>query len=459
MSLVETKRRPGVSLRPATSAQNEVSTPSGVVPLSLRIQGKVGAETLLKILTGSENSPRFEVTNDGLAKWGGGAAPTDILLGRASTGHLRETASAPQLSLLKSGQTQPSIVLNASGTDPLIALGPGGSTAPDVNIGRDSSGRFTFSGGVAGTQTVINTSTRRTNPLLQVYAVDRATGAGGGAEAVNITKIERQVNDLPANGGGHALGVNSMIGDDGTAVVATCHGITSFQRIHTVGNANSEFTPLAVYQADFTTANEPRDWLTDFIQVGPVGQPDLLNGFTVCMNNHFNGAPADSGLSSAVEITTQRWAPSWANPLLNGADDSRATYPIACGVHITGSSNTNSIGGNERDGFSVGLRVGGRGHAWTNAGQRVGKAIEISDWRTQGLHVSGRFAGSTGPAVQVDAGFGEIVGLNGVVTKVKAGIPTDADFDNEQSGMIAVDTTNSRIYVRVGTTWKFAALT
>lgn len=48
-------------------------------------------------------------------------------------------------------------------------------------------------------------------------------------------------------------------------------------------------------------------------------------------------------------------------------------------------------------------------------------------------------------------------GSVGVFTK--AGAPVDADFTNPVSGMLAVDTTNSRLFVRVGTTWKFAALT
>lgn len=50
--------------------------------------------------------------------------------------------------------------------------------------------------------------------------------------------------------------------------------------------------------------------------------------------------------------------------------------------------------------------------------------------------------------------------LDGVSTKVKAGIPVDGDFrDVPGSGTLAVDTTNNRLYVRVGSTWRYAALT
>jgi len=42
--------------------------------------------------------------------------------------------------------------------------------------------------------------------------------------------------------------------------------------------------------------------------------------------------------------------------------------------------------------------------------------------------------------------------------KVKAGVPSDADFGVDASGNLCLDTTNNRIYFRVGTTWKYAAL-
>ncbi len=457
MSLVQTNsKRAGLARIPSNSAQQEIQAASGIVGLAVRQSGKTGAETSFKVFSGSEVGPRVEIINDGSLKWGSGAGATDAFLLRQAAGHLRVYASSPTLSLQPSAGAQPTISVNGGGSTPSISFGPGSSTVPDVSISRDSTGRLSLNGTVQGTIAQINTSLARTGGYLDTYVVDRAVG-GGSASGLTVTKVDRQIRPAYSDFSGHALSVSSLIGDDGTASVGTSHGITSLQQIFTCGNSNNEYTPLAVYMTDLTTANSPRSWLTDWIQVGPTVRPDLFNGFTVCMNNHYNGTPVSGGLSAAVEITTQRWAPGWATG--TGAIDSRATYPIACGIHVTGSSNTSSIGGNERDGFSVGVRVGGQGHAWPNAGARVGKAIEISDWRTHGLHVSGRFSGSTGPAIQVDSGYGEIVGLNGVVTKVKAGAPIDGDFNNPQSGMIAVDTTNNRIYVRVGTTWRFAALT
>lgn len=51
--------------------------------------------------------------------------------------------------------------------------------------------------------------------------------------------------------------------------------------------------------------------------------------------------------------------------------------------------------------------------------------------------------------------------VDGLVTKTKAGAPTDADLvaGMQQNGAIILDTTNSRIYFRTAAaTWKYAAL-
>jgi hypothetical protein len=65
------------------------------------------------------------------------------------------------------------------------------------------------------------------------------------------------------------------------------------------------------------------------------------------------------------------------------------------------------------------------------------------------------------PAVgtlQADAG---LVATGGLATKTKAGVPTDADLATGMavSGVCILDTTNSRLYFRVGSTWKYVTLT
>lgn len=54
----------------------------------------------------------------------------------------------------------------------------------------------------------------------------------------------------------------------------------------------------------------------------------------------------------------------------------------------------------------------------------------------------------------------QFVADDGVTTKTRAGAITDANFTvTPASGTIAVDTANSKLYVRVGSTWKSVALT
>ncbi len=41
----------------------------------------------------------------------------------------------------------------------------------------------------------------------------------------------------------------------------------------------------------------------------------------------------------------------------------------------------------------------------------------------------------------------------------KAGVLADADFNDAQDGLLALDSTNNRVYFRIGGAWKYAALT
>lgn len=86
-----------------------------------------------------------------------------------------------------------------------------------------------------------------------------------------------------------------------------------------------------------------------------------------------------------------------------------------------------------------------------------------------GLHVS---TGGSNNDTTVGTNYSEATGADFVSTtgsavsfpgtlaiKSKAGAPTDADFATDRNNTIMVDSTNNRLYVRVGGTWRFAALT
>lgn len=53
-----------------------------------------------------------------------------------------------------------------------------------------------------------------------------------------------------------------------------------------------------------------------------------------------------------------------------------------------------------------------------------------------------------------------VIASDGVATKIVAGVVSDASFTaaTVQNGTLAVDTTNSRLYVKVGATWKSVLL-
>lgn len=53
----------------------------------------------------------------------------------------------------------------------------------------------------------------------------------------------------------------------------------------------------------------------------------------------------------------------------------------------------------------------------------------------------------------------QMVAGDGFRMKTKAGVPDDSDITVDASGVCILDTSNSRIYFRVGSTWKYAALT
>lgn len=59
------------------------------------------------------------------------------------------------------------------------------------------------------------------------------------------------------------------------------------------------------------------------------------------------------------------------------------------------------------------------------------------------------------PAHRLDVG-GSIKG-KGLITHVNAGAISDAQFDTIEDGMIAVDSFNNRIGVRIGGVWEYVA--
>jgi hypothetical protein len=142
-------------------------------------------------------------------------------------------------------------------------------------------------------------------------------------------------------------------------------------------------------------------------------------------------------------------------------DTSRA--PVAGPVH-TGDVTTD---GNF---FSTGATKGFYNRSMQDAGQ-VGVGLRVSGegndrmtLKPDGLHLGGGAAPTDCNLVRDAAGKRfvtgqQLQGQDGLATKTKAGAPVDGDFGvTPLSGTLAVDTTNSRLYVRVGATWKSVAV-
>lgn len=70
-------------------------------------------------------------------------------------------------------------------------------------------------------------------------------------------------------------------------------------------------------------------------------------------------------------------------------------------------------------------------------------------------------------AIAADTGFVSTLGTTSTslapasicLAPAKAGAPADTDFTNPQDGLVAIDSTDARIYVRYGGAWHYAALT
>jgi hypothetical protein len=132
----------------------------------------------------------------------------------------------------------------------------------------------------------------------------------------------------------------------------------------------------------------------------------------------------------------------------------------ANGVVLSSGSEGIDISGNTFDTITNGINIaaGCSGNFWPN--RFVGVTNPIVDGGTLGNSTLGIVQQAADDEIRLR---GRVRATEGIHIMTKAGIPTDADFPTDrlpQTGLIGcVDTTNSRLYIRVGTTWKYAALT
>jgi hypothetical protein len=207
-------------------------------------------------------------------------------------------------------------------------------------------------------------------------------------------------------------GINSTItfGNQGAAATGKGRTLATNVVVQGAGDANNEYTPhFSVLRMDLGTGYDQtavptgRAWLTDWNVHGPIGiQPDMLNGMTLFFNNHYNGSPADSP-SGGIWLVTKKGS----GGALDSGHQAADTYPVDVALGIVGVSNAASTDG---IGWTKGIQIGGFGSGWMESGSsRIGTGIEIKDFLSYGIYISGRHASGAGPAIAVAAGAGPVI--------------------------------------------------
>lgn len=410
---------------------------------------------------------------------------------------LRDAASADalRLSVAKEGTLTsrrsnvffPNVQAYANATDAqpqwsingnIMAFGPGGATTQDTRVQR-----ATYTSPLTGASLLsldYSNTADATQPLLLTSTGIRVTKPSGlwthdatplevrsvfdSNAAVPQANIRAQADYRGTTGGARTVysrGIESynVFGTPTIQASGTGHAFTATVIIQR-SNADSEhacYFGMLRYDSDLGSTQGGRAWLTDWAVHGaPDVQQQLLSGVNVVLNNRFNGSPSQSPSYAFAALT--------ANGAGGGWDGKGTVHASDVGFWVGGQSqDANGLG------FYVGFKVGHGTHprtgstltnafGWNFGASTVGKGMQLDDFTTHGVHVNSR-RGTAAVAVKTEVAAGPSQFLGGLQVPVKAGIPVDADFAPVTDGLVVGDTSNNRLYIRLGGTWKFASLT
>lgn len=225
--------------------------------------------------------------------------------------------------------------------------------------------------------------------------------------AVTATDLAAATSVSSGLRGGFEFGVGG-VASVGTLSAGTFDGVVSGN-----GHADNEHCLIGgVLRYDigtgYTQAAGPsgRAWVRDLTLLGPIAvQPDMLSGINMFINNYYNGSPID-GDAIAISIATKAGSGGGSDALHSAA----ATYPVDVGLAVTG------IASSSAKGFTTGIRVGGTSPSWATT-SRIGTGVQILDFDTYGINISGVYTGTTPYAIVV-ANSAWYVGLGTVTPKV-----------------------------------------
>lgn len=332
---------------------------------------------------------------------GTGSAAASSVLTRTSAQLWNGTESNPRLKLDTS-------------SDPTISFGTGAAAA-DITVARkaDRSG-LTFSLPAAH-------SNQFAGALTEPISIQAASGRSGMTHDGTSGGTSAQVTvwSKPGNA------TNGPRGDSITTDSAN-------------GGAFSQFAAFAAMSSSFSTSYDQKGSHAHFFSWMQV-DPYAGGGDVYCEAMNIYGA-LDTRRKGAFSTNMEL-----ANTVSSGTPARVAVARlIVQEANAASAYNSATFGAGSRyiaTGGAVGLEIVSQGAQPGGTG--------ISFWGFTGFRTAlGVFSPGTTTLVS------GIDGLGGVFTRTKAGAPVDGDFRDPRSGMLAVDTTNSRLYVRVGSTWK-----
>lgn len=310
--------------------------------------------------------------------------------------------------------------------------------------------------------TVINTTT------VDLTVAFTSTGGGGlawllargtGTSTGGTRLTDFDVASVPFNAAAY---IGWKLNSTTAAAAGSTNAISSgvYYKKLQAGHTSCEVSYFQGIVRDDTAAGEPhgRAWGMDTGVFGNTAAEaqEMLHGPVFLVNNYTDGTfpthPTKSNSACMWLYTEKNKGPN--API--GFD----TFPLDVGSGFVGIA-TNSGGASKAYGALAAYQVGQLTAPWGNQ-TKVLKGFASFDYGLYGFHAGARYSGaaeSNPRSFYGESGAPTAEFACGVGTKPKAGIPADGDFVSPFSGLLALDTTNSKLYARVGSTWKSVLLT
>ncbi len=198
------------------------------------------------------------------------------------------------------------------------------------------------------------------------------------------------------------LRIATTAGTNAEATKGSIQNISGGIAIRGVGSNTNEYSYLAggigfEIGTGYTQTTGPTGaaWLSDLAVMGPISvQPVTLGGWTIVMNNSYNGSPSANPSYAYAAVSYPTFGPGIDAPHI-----AATTYPIDVGYYVGGKSGT--LGSPVGIGFTTAIQVGGAGSNWGVPSSLIGTGIDISQYATAGINIHAATA-TTAPSMIFD---------------------------------------------------------